>query len=57
MHPQSVYDVVVLEHQRATRVRVREHELRLRRRERLTGTVRGRRAARVASAVPRPAAA
>lgn len=34
MHPQSQFDAVVREHERATAQRMREHQLTLRRRER-----------------------
>ncbi|NLE72654.1 MAG: hypothetical protein GX609_11315 [Actinomycetales bacterium] len=61
MHPQSWYDALVREHERATDLRAREHELTLRRRERslATGPVRlvaprrgpGRRSPRTRAAV------
>lgn len=47
MHPQSHYDALVREHERATAQRVREHQLTLRRRERSLPS------ARVRSAAPR----
>lgn len=34
MHPLTLYDIAVLEHQEATRRRAREHVVRLRRHER-----------------------
>ena len=34
MHPQSLYDALVREHERAARLRAREHQLAVRRRER-----------------------
>lgn len=42
MHPQSQFDALVREHERATAQRVREHQLTLRRRERSLPTVRVR---------------
>lgn len=56
MHPQSNFDALVREHERATDLRAREHQLALRRRERtpLTPPVRrpaGRRTARTRAAV------
>lgn len=47
MHPQSHYDALVREHERATAQRMREHQLTLRRRERSLPS------ARVRSAAPR----
>lgn len=47
MHPQSQFDALVREHERATAQRVREHQLTLRRRERSLPS------ARVRSAAPR----
>ncbi|GEN79444.1 hypothetical protein [Actinotalea fermentans] len=47
MHPQSLFDALVREHERATAQRVREHQLTLRRRERSLPS------ARVRSAAPR----
>lgn len=45
MHPQSQFDALVREHERATLQRVREHQLTLRRRERTLPSVRVRSAA------------
>lgn len=45
MHPQSQFDALVREHERATAQRMREHQLALRRRERSLPTVRVRYAA------------
>ncbi len=45
MHPQSHYDALVREHERATAQRMREHQLTLRRRERSLPSVRVRSAA------------
>lgn len=45
MHPQSQFDALVREHERATAQRMREHQLTLRRRERSLPSVRVRFAA------------
>lgn len=45
MHPMTLYDAVVLEHQRATRQRARDHVVAMRRRERALRVTRGSRTA------------
>ena len=59
MHPLTIYDIAMREHERGTTDRLREHVLRQRRRERLVRAV-PRRATRLAIALTsreRPAAA
>lgn len=52
MHPMTLYDAVVLEHQHATRQRARDHVVALRRRERTMRLTRGTRPARATAAGP-----
>ncbi len=55
MHPMTLYDAAVLEHQHATRQRARDHVVALRRRERAARLTRGARP--TAATAARPATA